>query len=88
MSDEDVERLLHAVLGKLDKLQQGQSNHARLLGEIKHLLGSVAPLDITGAGSSLPPPPIDPDLLAGATPADRERARANVQAIREKLTAV
>ena len=87
MTDEKVERMLYAVLQKLDKLQQGQSNHARLLTDIFDLLGTVAPMDITGEGSRPPPPPIDRELLDGATPEARERARAKVQAIRENLTA-
>ena len=44
-------------------------------------------MDITGAGSPPPPPPIDSEWLTGATSEARERAQANVQAIREKLTA-
>ena len=87
MADEKIERMLHVVLQKLDQLQQGQSNHARLLLEIIDRLGTVAPLDITGEGSPPPPPPVDPGLLDGSTPEARERARAKVQAIREELTA-
>ena len=30
-----IERMLHVVLQKLNGLQQGQSNHARLLADIQ-----------------------------------------------------
>ena len=75
--------MLHVVLQKLDKLQEGQSNHARLLDAIVDRLGTVAPLDITSEGSPPPPPPIDPELLKGATSESRARGQANLKAIRK-----
>ncbi|MXW98253.1 MAG: hypothetical protein F4Y05_01300 [Acidimicrobiaceae bacterium] len=87
MSDEKIERMLHVVLQKQDKLQEGQSNLARLLAEILDHLGTVAPLDITGEGSPPPPPPIDPELLKGATSELRALGQANLQAIRKNRSA-
>lgn len=86
MTDQKIERMLHVVLQKLDKLQQGQSHQAILLAEVLDRLGTVAPLDITGEGSP-PPPPIDPDLLKGATSESRARGQVNLKAIRKNRNA-
>ena len=87
MSDQKVESMLHVVLQKQDKLQQGQANLTRLMAEVLDILGTVVPLDVTGEGSPPPPPPVDPELLAGADSEERARALANLRAIRERSTA-
>lgn len=87
MSDEKLERMLHVVLQKLDKLQNGQSHQAILLTEVLDHLGTVAPLDVTGKDSPPPPPPIDPELLDGASPESRARSQANLKAIRKNRNA-
>ena len=89
MADLDkIERMLHVVLQKLNGLQQGQSNHARLLADIQDHLGLLMPLDVSGEASGPPPPPpIGDELLAPASPQDVERGRTHLRAIRENRAA-
>lgn len=82
MTDDKIERMLHVVLNKLNRLEQGQSNHARLLASIEDHLGHLMPLDVTGEASIPPPPFIDDSLLASASSEDRARSRTHLQAIR------
>ena len=88
MTDDKLERMMHVALQKLDRLQQGQSNHERHLANIEDRLGHVMPLDITGEASVPQPPPIEDDLLVGPTSEDRARARTHLRAIRTQLRAI